>query len=104
MNVNIPEQEKVIAHYGEEAQSMIHMEECAELIQAISKMRRLKRACLAGADVDDSEAYYNLVEEMADVLICMEQLREIYGISLSEIQMMIDKKAARQEARLYDAD
>ena len=67
-------------------------------------MQRLKRASLAGTDVDDSEAYYNLVEEMVDVLICMEQLREIYGISLSEIQMMIDKKAARQEARLYDAD
>ena len=104
MNLNIPGQGKVIAHYGEEAQSMIHMEECAELIQAISKMRRVKRAYLAGADVDDSEDYYNLVEEMADVLICMEQLREIYGISDSEIQMMIDKKVARQEARLYDTD
>lgn len=39
MNVNIPGQGKVIAHYGEEAQSMIHMEECAELIQAIIRCR-----------------------------------------------------------------
>ncbi len=69
MKVEIPGQGKVIAHYGGDAQSMIHMEECAELIQAVSKMRRIKQVHLAGADVDDSEAYYSLVEEMADVLI-----------------------------------
>ena len=44
MRVSIPGQDRVIAHYGEEAQSMIHMEECGELIQAVSKMRRAKAA------------------------------------------------------------
>ena len=104
MKVEIPGQGKVLAHYGEAAQCMIHMEECAELIQAVSKMRRVKQAYADGHDVDDSEAYYNLVEEMADVLICMEQMQEMYGISNSEIQMMIDRKTQRQEERMHELD
>ena len=104
MNIDVPGQGRVIAHYGEEAQSMVHMEECAELIQAISKMRRVKKAYLDGAVDDDSEAYYNLVEECADVLICLEQIQEMYGISDQEIQIMVDKKMARQEERMHESD
>ena len=37
MWINVPDQKKVIARYGADAQAMIHMEECAELIQAASK-------------------------------------------------------------------
>lgn len=95
MNVNIPRQGKVVGFYGEDAQSMVHMEECAELIQAVSKMRRVRKK-----DKDDTEAYYNLVEEMADVLICMEQMRIMYEISDHEIQNMIDRKCQRQEERM----
>ena len=101
MKVEIQGQGRVIAHYGEDAQALVHMEECAELIQAISKMQRIRKECLAGEDIDDSDAYSNLVEEMADVLICMEQLKEIYCISDSELRMMVDKKTVRQEARMY---
>ena len=104
MKMEIPGQGKVLARYGEDAQAMIHMEECAELIQAVSKMRRVKKACLEGKDADDSEVYYNLVEEIADVLICIEQMREMYAISESEIQMMIDRKIQRQEERMYGND
>ena len=95
MNVNIPRQGKVVGFYGEDAQSMVHCEECAELIQAISKMRRVRNA-----GKDDCEAYYNLVEEIADVLICMEQMRVMYEISDHEIQGFIDKKCQRQEERM----
>ena len=95
MNVQIPGQRKVIGFYGEEAQSMVHMEECAELIQAASKMRR---AVNAGAD--DTAARFNLVEELADVLICVKQMQEIYGITDHDIQQMVEKKCRRQEARL----
>ena len=104
MKYEIPGQGRVIGFYGEDAQSIVHMEECAELIQAISKMRRVKKAYLEGQDVDDTCAYYNLVEEMADVLICMEQMREMYGISDSEVQMMVDKKVRRQEERMHELD
>ena len=98
MKIEIPCQEKVISFYGAEKQSMVHCEECAELIQAISKMRRVK-----DAGKDDSEAYFNLVEEMADVLVVLEQLQEMYDIPDTEIQSMVFKKCRRQEARIHDA-
>ena len=98
MKIEIPCQGKVISFYGAEKQSMVHCEECAELIQAISKMRRVK-----DAGKDDSEAYYNLVEEMADVLVVLEQLQEMYDIPNTEIQSMVFKKCRRQEARIHDA-
>ena len=102
MNIDIPGQGKVLAHYGHDAQSMVHMEECAELIQAVSKMRRVRQAFLDGQDVDDGEAYENLVEEMADVLICLEQLQEMYEIPDHAIQSMIEKKCLRQEERMNE--
>jgi NTP pyrophosphatase (non-canonical NTP hydrolase) len=95
MWINVPQQAKVIARYGADAQAMVHMEECAELIQAVSKMRRA-----ANAGKDDDAARYNLVEEIADCLICMKQMQEIYGISDHDIQLMVDRKCRRQEARL----
>ena len=98
MKIEIPCQEKVISFYGAEKQSMVHCEECAELIQAISKMRRVR-----DAGKDDSEAYYNLVEEMADVLVVLEQLQEMYDIPISDIQSVVFKKCRRQEARIHDA-
>ena len=58
-----------IEHYGKDVQSTVCMEECAELIQAISKEKRGKS--------DKS----HLAEEMADVIICIEMLQEIYSIS-----------------------
>ena len=98
MKIEIPEQKKVISTYGPKAQTVIHCEECAELIQAISKMHRIRLA-----EADDKDAYYNLVEEMADVLIIIAQLKEIYGISDSEIQKLVDFKCARQEARINES-
>ena len=95
MWINIPDQTKVIARYGADAQAMIHMEECAELIQAASKMRR---ATNTRSDID--AARYNLIEEAADVLICIRQMQEIYGINDHDIQLMVDRKCRRQEARL----
>ena len=102
MHVDIPRQGKVLAHYGHDAQSMVHMEECAELIQAVSKMRRVRQAIQDGQKPNDDEAYENLVEEMADVLICLEQLQEMYEIPDHTIQGMIEKKCLRQEVRMNE--
>lgn len=95
MTFDIPGQGRVIGCYGHDAQAMIHMEECSELIQAISKMRRVRNS-----GKDDGEAYDNLVEEVADVLICIEQLRLMYDIPDHAIQGVIYEKCARQEARI----
>ena len=96
MNVTVPKQGKVLHCYGADVQSMIHMEECGELIQAISKMRRIRNA-----GKDDTVAYRNLTEEMADVLICLVQMQELYGIPDAEIQKRINRKCKRQEERMY---
>lgn len=82
-------QENVVHEYGGEIQSTICMEECAELIQAISKMKR-------GKDNRD-----NLIEEMADVLIAFSQLRYIYDITDDEIIKWLDAKQDRQRRLLY---
>jgi NTP pyrophosphatase (non-canonical NTP hydrolase) len=95
MWINVPEQKRVIARYGADAQAMIHAEELAELIQSVSKMRR---AVNTGSETD--AARYNLIEEAADVLICIRQMQEIYGITNHDIQVMVDRKCRRQEARL----
>ena len=72
-----------IEHYGKDLQSTVCMEECAELIQAISKEKRGK------SDKD------HLAEEMADVIICIEMLKEIYSISDDMISEWIQIKEAR---------
>lgn len=101
MNIVIPPQGKVIYFFGEDAQATVHMEECAELIQAISKMRRIRNSGALEFDEKYLTAYYNLVEEMADVLICIEQIQETYGISNPELQKAIDRKYSRTEARIH---
>lgn len=74
---------RTIEHYGKDVQSTVCMEECAELIQAISKEKRGKS--------DKS----HLAEEMADVIICIEMLKEIYSISDDMISEWIQIKEAR---------
>ena len=74
---------KSIEHYGKEVQSTVCMEECAELIQAISKEKRGKSdKC-------------NLSEEMADVIICSEMLKQIYNITEDEIYSWVINKQER---------
>ena len=77
-----------IQHYGRNNQSTVCMEECAELIQAISKAKRGK------IDRD------NMIEEIADVLICIEMLKQMYMISDEKINKWIEKKQAREVERM----
>lgn len=77
-----------IQHYGKNNQSTVCMEECAELIQAISKAKRGK------IDRD------NMIEEIADVLICIEMLKQMYMISDDKINKWIEKKQAREAERI----
>ena len=79
---------KSIEHYGKDVQSTVCMEECAELIQAISKEKRGKSdKC-------------NLAEEMADVIICIEILKQIYNITEDEIYSWIINKQERTIERI----
>lgn len=81
-----------ILHYGKNNQSTVCMEECAELIQAISKAKRGK----INRD--------NMIEEIADVLICIEMLKQMYMISDEKINKWIEKKQAREAERMEKND
>lgn len=85
MTYNIDESviARSVDHYGEEIQATVCMEECAELIQAISKEKRGK------IDRD------NMIKEIADVLICIEMLKQMYMISEDKINKWIEKKQAK---------
>lgn len=91
---------ETIDRYGIERQSLVAMEELSELQKAISKLVRNpeeKTKPLEFKGLRD-----NLIEEMADVLICMDQLKEFYGIDHSDIQSVIDSKQERQAKRLEE--
>lgn len=62
---------KSIEYYGVTKQSVVCMEECAELIEAIDDLRR-------DGLTDATRAH--LVEEMADVLICLGLLERMYDV------------------------
>lgn len=66
----------------------IAMEECAELIQAISKAKRGK------LNKD------NLAEEIADVLICLKWLEDIYELDEYSVFNWFHKKEDRIVSRL----
>ena len=95
MRIDIPDQSRVIARCGETEQTCQCLEELAELSQAVSKMHRMKNQ-----DSGIVGVYYNLVEEMADVLIMIQQMKLIYGIEDHEIQTMVNRKWARQMKRM----
>jgi len=81
---------RIAEHYGAGAQSMQTCEECAELIQAVSKLTRGVTEMRISA----------LVEEIADVRIMMSQLMQLYGIPETEVAALVDVKLDRQISRI----
>lgn len=88
-----------IARYGKDTQTTVCMEECAELIQAISKLKRYNPEDPTNK-VGRSELIENLYEEMADVQICFDLLVEIYGLKPSDLRRMMDHKVWRIKRNL----
>ena len=88
MHVNKKIVSKMINKYGKDQCSTIVMEECSELIQAVSKEKRKKH---------DKE---HLAEEMVDVMICLEMLKQIYGIDDEMLEEWLHKKQKRNAERL----
>lgn len=80
--------EKLVKKNGMRFQSMIAQEECAELIQAISK-------CLRSKEFPVEYERKNLIEEMADVMICLQQLQYMYYIDDEELYAMKQYKEKR---------
>lgn len=79
-------------YYGYKRQSQQAIEECAELIQAISKYNRLLNGEYTGKD---KKIIANLIEELADVEICIEQLKHFLEISDTKINNIKEYKINR---------
>lgn len=84
----------IARHYGKEPQLGVAQEECAELIQAISKVRRKGETVKAMA---------NLIEEIADVNIMCAQLEELFGVRAS-VAWRMHQKLDRQLERIGEGD
>lgn len=80
--------QKLIKKNGIRYQSGIAQEECAELIQAISK-------CLRSKEAIPIKERMNLIEEMADVMICIQQLQIMYHVTDEELHAMKQYKEKR---------
>ena len=83
---------KIAKHYGEGSQLCILQEECAELIRAVSKIRR---------SVPDAGA--NLIEELADVSIMVEEIVSYMDDDdRTALSKTINAKLERQLGRIDD--
>lgn len=71
---------------------IIHIEEMAELTQHLSKIIRNKEK----ADKDNLGA----IEELADVQICLEEIRIMFGISEEDLRYAMDVKMERNLKRI----
>lgn len=85
--------EKAVLTYGDEAQCIMCMEECAELIQAISKAYRT-----FGTE-KHQKAVDAVREEIADVQIMLDQMRIIYGDTAEQEAFKLQRLVGRLEAR-----
>ena len=83
--------ERNIQYHGIEQETTIAMEECSELIKAISKCKRY--GCI-------DKYRDNLIEEIADVLIIINELQLIYDISNNDIENIKKYKMDRMDYRI----
>ena len=100
MRVEIPPQGDIIMHFGVKNQTMICMEECAELAKAASKALRQND----GSDRKETRVQRKeeLTEEIAHVLICAKQMMEIYGITEQEIEGYVAEAERRVRRKIAE--
>jgi len=80
--------QSAIDKWGADAQMGMVIEECAELTQAISKIKR------------GEDAWDNFAEELADVQITLDQMRLIVGSGA--VDDWEERKLSRLERRLEE--
>ena len=81
---------QIVTHYGDKEQRHILIEECAELIQSVIKCER------GSEDAGD-----NFVEELADVSIMIEQMKQSLCLyDLQQYNKIVKAKLERQLERM----
>ena len=79
---------ELLSRFGIEKQTLMLAEEQGELIKAINKKLRGKGDRLS------------IVEELADVVIMLQQIAQFFDIDKEEVNLIINKKLKRTEERL----
>lgn len=98
-----PKIKKIANTYGYEAQSRQCIEEMAELTQAINKFwkKDLKCGQLTTLEVPiGSPQELSIIEEIADVEICLAQMKYLLAIREEDINKVIEWKLDRQLERI----
>lgn len=98
--------EKAVQKFGTANQLDMVVEECAELIQAINKLKRsgLINYVITkpnkGMSIKDVNVYNNLCSEVADVKIMIAQLE--FMLNPETIQISLERKIERLQKRIND--
>lgn len=88
--------------FGLENRILQCTEEAGELIQALSKYQRIQQGDKT-CQTDMIHAEYMIAEEMADIEICIEQLKYLLG-NTEQIEQIKEEKIYRTEQRLLYGD
>lgn len=89
----IEEIHKIADYYGYEAQSRQLIEEMAELTKALNKLWRYENACFNG---DVYKLKHDIIEEIADVEICLEYVKYLLGCDDSSQQIEADVEKVKK--------
>lgn len=88
--------------FGLENRILQCKEEAAELIQALCKYKRIQQGDKT-CQIDMIHAEYMIAEEMADIEICIEQLKHLLG-NTEQIEQIKEEKVHRTKQRLLYGD
>lgn len=83
--------------YGKEEIAGLAMEEAAEFIQAVNKM---SRTYTGTTPVTREQAYDNLTEEIADVLLVVTSVMTAFNIAENDVNTLVNTKAQRWLERM----
>lgn len=99
--------QEAIDHYGEESQLDMAIEEMSELTKAICKYKRAvkerERDICHSTAKDVIFAKDDIMEEIADVLIMLEQMLMIFDCE-RRVSAIASKKIRRLKARIDNGD
>lgn len=89
---------EAICEFGFESQMDMCIEECAELIQAINKLKRSKLTIYGGKiplqkTIKQQQVYFNLCSEVADVKIMIAQMEMM--LNKEAVDISFDRKIER---------
>lgn len=95
--------QKIASHYGYEPQSRQCIEEMAELTQAINKFWRKQldfgKRTVLDVPIGTPEEEH-IKEEIADVIITIENVKYLLAIKDADIDKIIEQKVEREMERM----